>query len=495
MTLDVRKARLSDVNAIAVLANADRLAGLPPCLPSDVADAMSGRSGVDAWFWNRLVGITTLVACHRGRICGAASVALGATEMDGAAPGDRWLLWAHAREDADTLDVLFDRVLRVGEADKQLHAFAFASPLAIGLEGLPVTRRPVTDERLRSLGVRRRFQWTMMHATARTLAPALAWHAEPGETKGSVRVQLDVDGRPVGEAEASMLSTTHGVLWWLFIPEEQRGRGLGRALLRASRRVIEDQGAREVLLFVDDDDPIRRDRRPAKALYAAEGFEVVDRLASYDGVPRPRLEATRLVQRGSTRRHDSPVRRMPSIEHRSTGDGRAAGDTERHPILSTADGSGVNEEVAMEKWQQPADDPAVGAKRLRTVVKWIGLIVGSFALAACGHATTAQSNNAVTSPTTGAARLCSSAFPAHYLNAASGTVADVRSLTVGPGYKPGKNAFVGEADSRTVAWCWTGGPGDYTLYAVVQGHPPLKIEGMSGPRATHTPAPGPGAIP
>jgi hypothetical protein len=137
----------------------------------------------------------------------------------------------------------------------------------------------------------------------------------------------------------------------------------------------------------------------------------------------------------------------------------------------------------------------VGAKRLRAVVKWIGLIVGSFALAACGHATTAQCNSEVTSPTTEAARLCSSALAAHYLNSAPGTVADVRRLTVGPGYRPGKDAFVGEADTQTVAWCWTGGPGGYTLYAVVQGHPPLKIEGMGGPLATQTPAPGPAAIP
>ena len=137
----------------------------------------------------------------------------------------------------------------------------------------------------------------------------------------------------------------------------------------------------------------------------------------------------------------------------------------------------------------------MGARRLRTVVKWIALIVGGFALAACGHATAAQSNSEVTSPTTEATRLCSSAFATRYLNSAPGTVGDVRSLTVGPGNRPGKDAFIGESDRQTVAWCWTGGPGDYTLYAVVQGHPPLKIEGLGGPLETQTPAPGPAAIP
>jgi hypothetical protein len=36
-----------------------------------------------------------------------------------------------------------------------------------------------------------------------------------------------------------------------------------------------------MILFVDRDDPVGRDRRPALALYESEGFAVVDHLWSY----------------------------------------------------------------------------------------------------------------------------------------------------------------------------------------------------------------------
>jgi hypothetical protein len=45
--------------------------------------------------------------------------------------------------------------------------------------------------------------------------------------------------------------------------------------------VLAEEGAAEVVLFVDHDDPAGRDRRPALELYLAEGFTIVDHLWSY----------------------------------------------------------------------------------------------------------------------------------------------------------------------------------------------------------------------
>lgn len=125
-------------------------------------------------------------------------------------------------------------------------------------------------------------------------------------------------------------------------------------------------------------------------------------------------------------------------------------------------------------------------------VKWAALIATCCVLGACGRSAASPSSSQATSPITDAAKLCSSVFDAHYINSAVGIVRDVRTLTVGPGYQPGKDAFVGVPDGQVAAWCWTGISGAYRLYAVVQGHPPLKVEGMAVAQA---PAPGPAPIP
>ena len=122
----------------------------------------------------------------------------------------------------------------------------------------------------------------------------------------------------------------------------------------------------------------------------------------------------------------------------------------------------------------------------------ICLLVGlALCAAACGSGPSPSSGQAA-SPTTEAARLCSSAFGSRYINSAVGTVSEVRNLTVGPGFQPAKDAFSGVPAGQVAAWCWTGTSGDYRLYAVVQGHPPIKIEGMAVAQA---PAPGPAPIP
>ena len=137
-------------------------------------------------------------------------------------------------------------------------------------------------------------------------------------------------------------------------------------------------------------------------------------------------------------------------------------------------------------------EPLMGVERLLVVMKWTALVVASFTFAACGRSEASAPSGHATSPTTNAAKLCSSAFGSRYINSAAGTVGDVRTLTVGPGFQPAKDAFVGVPVGHVAAWCWTGSSGDYRLYAVVRGQTPLKIEDLAVAQA---PAPGPAPIP
>lgn len=134
----------------------------------------------------------------------------------------------------------------------------------------------------------------------------------------------------------------------------------------------------------------------------------------------------------------------------------------------------------------------MGVERLMRAMNWIALFVASCTVAACGGSAASPASSQATSPATEAAKLCSSAFGSRYINSALGTVGDVRAITVGPGFQPAKDAFSGVPASQVAAWCWTGTSGDYRLYAVVQGHPPVKVEGMAVAQA---PAPGPAPIP
>jgi ribosomal protein S18 acetylase RimI-like enzyme len=98
---------------------------------------------------------------------------------------------------------------------------------------------------------------------------------------GEMRVELACGTGSVGGAELSVPVPGLGVLWWLEVEPEHRRRGYGRQLLRAARQVLVEAEATETILFVDHDDPVERDRRPALELYLSEGFTVVDHLWSY----------------------------------------------------------------------------------------------------------------------------------------------------------------------------------------------------------------------
>lgn len=65
------------------------------------------------------------------------------------------------------------------------------------------------------------------------------------------------------------------------------------------------------------------------------------------------------------------------------------------------------------------------------------------------------------------------------------TVGDLRSVTMGPGYKPAKDAFPGVAGTTPAAFCWTKGSGDqYDSWGVTDDGKSVKLAsvgGISGP--------------
>jgi hypothetical protein len=120
------------------------------------------------------------------------------------------------------------------------------------------------------------------------------------------------------------------------------------------------------------------------------------------------------------------------------------------------------------------------------VIRWLVRILGVtivLAVPSCG-ATTTSSHSAKS--------LCQNVFGTKALNWSSGTVNDVRTLAIGPGFRPAPHAFPKAKANETVRWCWTGKPERYDLYAVSTGYKSIRIEGLG---VTQTPSPGPAPIP
>jgi ribosomal protein S18 acetylase RimI-like enzyme len=86
----------------------------------------------------------------------------------------------------------------------------------------------------------------------------------------------------LGEATIGTPVQGIGVLWWISVELPARGTGLGKALLGSAIDLLTGLGARQVILYVDDDEPGGdRDRTAANKLYEQAGFVEIDRLLSY----------------------------------------------------------------------------------------------------------------------------------------------------------------------------------------------------------------------
>ena len=263
-----------DVAGLCTLIDRDRLPGQPRCTPERVSAVLAGHSTTDPRWWRELATMRTIgVEGPDGSLVAAG--ALGWRRS-----GERHLLWLHAGEDPEHVEAALWPLLRGVRRPDPIFAFWAATELSIGLEGLPRGHRPATHDALLARGFTAEDRWLYLTAPA---AAGLAPEA-PFRRRGvgsELRVELVAEGKAAAGAELSLPAPGVGVIWWLEVEPEFRRRGVGRQLLRAARSVLAEEGASEVVLFVDHDDPAARDRRPALALYEAEGFTVVDHLWSY----------------------------------------------------------------------------------------------------------------------------------------------------------------------------------------------------------------------
>ena len=122
-------------------------------------------------------------------------------------------------------------------------------------------------------------EWLYMHGPV--LKEAVEGIAEVKQVNTGWKLVVHDEGKQVAEAEIGLGKNNIGVLWWIEVQEEQRGRGLGKKLLSQALKLLAEKGAKEVILYVDHDDPTQRDRRAALHLYYSQGFSVIDHLWSY----------------------------------------------------------------------------------------------------------------------------------------------------------------------------------------------------------------------
>ena len=111
--------------------------------------------------------------------------------------------------------------------------------------------------------------------------PPLTTRTEIKQHKNRWQLLLHQDEEQVAEAEIGIGKNQKGVVWWIEVQEKWRGRGFGKDLLLQARNVLNNAGAKEVLLYVDRDDSLERNRIPAIRLYQSQGFTVIDHLWSY----------------------------------------------------------------------------------------------------------------------------------------------------------------------------------------------------------------------
>jgi ribosomal protein S18 acetylase RimI-like enzyme len=286
--LEIEPVRYEDLPAILDLVNADLLPGQPTCGRHALDMAMRGESPVDASWWRELSNVQVVVARRGGSVVGAASYAVAGADRSG------WLLWLHARENRAVVEALVDHVIAELNGSSHLYAYWIATALSLGLEALPVEHRPITHEVLTSRGLTGRDSWRyLVLGTDRSLldgpaddVAAVQPMSGPGEIPAWRLVMGDTE-EPLASAEIALGGHGCGVVWWIDVEPAQRGRGIGRRLLRQALRFLALRGAQSVAALVDHADPRERDPRAILRLLAGAGFQEVDRLWSYES-PRKR---------------------------------------------------------------------------------------------------------------------------------------------------------------------------------------------------------------
>ncbi|HSU34661.1 MAG TPA: GNAT family N-acetyltransferase [Propionibacteriaceae bacterium] len=271
-----------DLESVLALANADRISGQPLVTPAALAEARSGRSPIDQNWWDDLVDISVDVAVSAdGEVEGVVSWASRPRDDAGI------LLWLHARETRQIIDSLVASTLDRLHGRSHYQAFEFATALGRGLEALPVRHRHQTHLALIDHDFSGTAYWRYLSCSIADRPPAphldSSLDMRLARTEGAIGQQMTLTcgDEPVAEVEFDDASDGVAQLLWIAVDAGHRGRGIGRAALEQSLDIMRRAGARQVILYVDDDDPADRDRRPALALYRSVGFTEVDQLFSY----------------------------------------------------------------------------------------------------------------------------------------------------------------------------------------------------------------------
>ncbi|MFD8965288.1 GNAT family N-acetyltransferase [Streptomyces sp. NPDC059568] len=281
----VRRYEPRDEAAVLAMVNADRIAGQPETTAAMLDEALAGRSPVDSGWWAELGSPVTDVAHDTsGAVLGVVSYAVRPTDDVG------FILWLHGRENPDIVSALIAHALAALGPRRTISAFEFASALSLGLEGLPSRHRPVTHKALTAAGFEGRDLWRYMHAglPLTGLPHAVNCQVTDCEDPPGKRLEIRDSGTLAAEATIGRPVDGIGVLWWISVAPTARRRGLGQALLKSSFDLLHDLGAREVILFVDDDAPAdhpERSRAAANRMYDRAGLVEIDRLFSFTRRP------------------------------------------------------------------------------------------------------------------------------------------------------------------------------------------------------------------
>ncbi|WP_267595655.1 GNAT family N-acetyltransferase [Carbonactinospora thermoautotrophica] len=276
--LTARPYRSGDEAAVLELINHDRVPGQPRCTGGMLTEALAGRAAVDAGWWTRQPSTDVLVD-ETGRPVGVVSYVITRYDDTGL------LLWLHGRERPHVVRALVDRAFDRFGRRSRLAAFTVRSPLVLGLEGLPVRHRAATHHALIRSGFTGQDLWRYMRRGLTDISPAAYPVATitPSPDIPGWRLRIrDHNGTTAAEAAVGAPIDGIAVLWWIAVHPADSSDTLGRTLLDQALAHLADQGAREVILFVDDNAPGGdRDRAVANRLYDTAGFVEVDRLYSY----------------------------------------------------------------------------------------------------------------------------------------------------------------------------------------------------------------------
>ena len=272
----IRAYQPSDLSAVLTLINYDQIPFQPFVQEDALVRALKGEADIDAGWWDDLQSIEVIVCVEKELVVGVAAYGLHKTESTG------YILWLHAHEQSTIITKLVKFMVQQMEAYDTLYAFWFATPLTWGIEGLPKKHHPKTHQALINQGFAGEDMWLYMAGSTRTSKDYVGVVKQDG--KGfviNITDEASEEKKLMAQADFSMGDQDLGALWWIEVEEAYKGRKLGKRLFHQVLHILAESGAHSMILYVDHDDPIERDRRAAIHMYQGAGFVEIDHLWSY----------------------------------------------------------------------------------------------------------------------------------------------------------------------------------------------------------------------